>query len=102
MLITSVEILRIILCSVFRRHNRLIPGRLVAQRRRDHLLSLSGGLLIPASPTNDDQRPRERAENEDGRARKDTAHPGLQPSEAASEEDTDFRELRPRGIESEH
>lgn len=87
----------ILLCSVFRRYNRLISGRLSAQRRRASLLFNGGGVLISTLSTKD----RERAEDASDRPYIGAAHPGLQSSEAASEEDTDFRELQPRGIESE-
>lgn len=93
-------------CSVFRRHNRLISGRLVAQRRRARLLPDSSGALVPVLATKD--REKNDAAGDDAIERENrpqhnrgAAHSGLQSSETAGEEDTDFRELQPRGIEFE-
>lgn len=94
-------------CSVFRRHNRLISGRFIAERRRARLLPDRGAALVSAFATKD--RDKKDAAGNDAIERDDcpqhnwigAAHSGLQPSKTTSEEDTDFRELRPRGIEFE-
>lgn len=73
-------------CSVFRRHNRLISGRLVAQRCRARLLPDSSGALVSALATK--SRGKKDAAKVDGVERDDrsqhdcgTTYPGLQPSE---------------------
>lgn len=85
-------------CSVFRWHNRLVPGRLAAQRCRASLLSGGGDIFVSAF-TKEDWRRAEDPIERDARPHNGATHPGLQPSEAAGKEDTDFRELRPRKIE---
>lgn len=99
-LITWPRTICIFHCSIFRRHNRLVPRRLAAQRCRASLLSGGGGIFVCAIPTENWRRAANPIER-DARPYTGAAHPGLQPSETAGEEDTDFHELRPRRIEFE-
>lgn len=86
--------------SVFRRHNRLVSGRFATQRCRTSLLSGGGGVFVSAL-TAEERRGAEEPIERDARPYNGAAHFGLQPSKTAGEEDTDFRELRPRRIEFE-